>query len=440
MRLTSRDRNHIVFLLLLGLAVGLAFGHSFYARFPEKCDDVDDFGQLAAGFATDLTLGGSVRRGPVYPVLLGMVYRIFGIHNHAALIAFHSLCLGFLGVGFYIFSRKVFGSDKLAQGAGILIILNPFVVWYVPRFWIELVFTLLTSAMVFTAYRALRSRTPRSLALFGLATGLSALCKAVTLLFPLFLALSLVLLRTRSSGPFYRFPWRKLGAFFLIPTAVTLLTISPWVLRNRIVTGRWVLVSTNLGVEYFRGDFLSQRNSFLISRKTLEDTLMESVAEENRILQEHGRDPALITDMEKDDVFLALMWEDLRSRPQRHVINTLKQIPAFWYLGNTWWSSLYFLGQSVVFLSLFGIALVRFRSGRELGTLIGLFLLYMTLLHASLGALARYSLPLYPLMTLVIAAWWMDSRRRRREKKGQGVLEVNGEDDRTAASPLTPPG
>ena len=48
MKLTSQDRNNILLVLLLGMAVGLAFGLSFYARFPEKCDDIDEFGLLAA--------------------------------------------------------------------------------------------------------------------------------------------------------------------------------------------------------------------------------------------------------------------------------------------------------------------------------------------------------------------------------------------------------
>ncbi len=427
MELTSRDRNNILLVLLLGMVVGLAFGLSFYAHFPEKCDDVDSFGRLAARFAADLTFGGSARRAPAYPFLLGTVYRVFGPYNHAALIAFQALCLSLLGAGFYLFSKEAYGSSHLALGTGLLVILNPFVIWYVPRIWIELVFTLLTSVMVFAAYFALRYRTPRSLVLFGLATGLSALCKAVTLLFPLFLALSLVGLRMRPSGPFSRFPMKKLAGFLLIPTAVAALTISPWTIRNRIVTGRWVLVSTNLGVEYHRGDYLARHNSFLISRKTLADTLGDCVAEENRILRGLGKDPALVSYLEKDDVFRSLMWEDIRSRPQQHVLNTLKQIPAFWYTGNTWWTSLYILGQAAVFLALFGTALFHLRRRRDLSVLVGLFIVYMNLLHAGLVAIARYSLPLYPLMTLVIAAWWMDKRQRRRGREAQ---EIIAEDDR----------
>ena len=51
----------------------------------------------------------------------------------------------------------------------------------------------------------------------------------------------------------------------------------------------------------------------------------------------------------------------------------------------------------------------------------------MNLLHAGLVAIARYSLPLYPLMTLVIAAWWMDKRQRRRGREAQ---EIIAEDNR----------
>ncbi len=101
----------------------------------------------------------------------------------------------------------------------------------------------------------------------------------------------------------------------------------------------------------------------------------------------------------------------------------IKQIPAFWYKGNTWWSSLYFLGQSAVFLTLFGIAFFCSRRRRELTTLIGLFLLYMNLLHASLVAIARYSLPLYPLMTLIIVAWWKDKGKQPKGSDYRGSSE-----------------
>lgn len=412
MRLTPRDRKNLQLLLLLGIGAGLAFGFWFYAQFPEKCDDVDGFGRLAAQFASDLTFGGSVRRAPIFPFLLGWIYRVFGPYNHAGLIAFHVLCLVLLGTGFYLFSKKVHGSEAVALVTGLLIILNPFVIWYVPRIWVELVFTLLVSIMVFTAYLSLRSHTLSAFMLFGLATGVSALCKAVTLLFPLFLGLALVVLRSRPNWPFSRFPKKKLAAFLLIPTAAAALTISPWAVRNRLVTGHWIPVSMNLGVEYFRGNYLARNKSYLISQQTLSETLQGSMAEEDRILQDLGKDPLLLSDLEKDDAFRALMWEDIRRGPQRLFLKVIKQIPAFWYKGNTWWSSLYFLGQSAVFLTMFGIALFRSRRRRELTTLIGLFLLYMNLLHASLVAIARYSLPLYPLMTLIIVAWWKDKGKQ----------------------------
>ena len=133
--------------------------------------------------------------------------------------------------------------------------------------------------------------------------------------------------------------------------------------------------------------------------------------EEDRILRGMGLDPDSITDLEKDRVFQGFLWEDITARPHRFLLKVVKQVPAFWYRGNTWWSSVYFLVQSAVFLSLFGIALWRFRQERVLGILFASFILYMNLLHASLVAIARYSLPLYPPMTLFIAAWWLHARR-----------------------------
>ena len=414
---SSRRRQHILSLLILGTLLGVVFGLIFLNVFPEKCTDVDGFGELASRFANDFTLAGSTRRAPLYPMLLGSVFRLAGSDRPEALVAFHALCLGLLGSAAYLLSLKAFHSDSSALITGLMVILNPFVLWYVPRFWLEPVLTLLVVWLVYTALGAVEKPSPARLGLFGLACGIAALCKAVTLLFPLFMTLglgTLGLLRPRFP---HRLPRRSWLAFLTIPTAAALLVITPWILRNRAVTGRWIPVSSNLGIEYFRGLCLARQDSWRIGRKTLSEMLDRCVREEDELIRARGRDPSEVDYLEKNDLFRRLMLQDIRHAPQRLIAKTVKQVPAFWYRGDTWWSSLFFLGLSALFLILTGAAMAHFHARTPLVLITGMLIVYLNLLYAGLVAVARYSLPLYPLMTVLIVPWisevWKGRRRKR---------------------------
>lgn len=255
-------------IVLAGLVMGLGFGFFFLRASPASCGDMDGFGQLGAMFAEHGHLAGSIRRGPIYPVFLGLLYAGFGADNHAAVIGGQTLLLILLGLSARRISQALFASERAAFWTGMAVVLHPLSWWYVPRLWVELCYALFVLWMVFAAIRAVEQPIWRRLAGFGLLAGLASLCKATTLLYPPFLAAGVglgALVRGRAFAHLGVQDWLK---FALVPLAAMVLTVAPWTARNWKVSGRWVPVSSNLGVEFFRGTVFADQNSHLL-RQTI---------------------------------------------------------------------------------------------------------------------------------------------------------------------------
>ena len=65
------------------------------------------------------------------------------------------------------------------------------------------------------------------------------------------------------------------------------ITIFPWTIRNHIVSNTWTLVSSNIGVEFFRGNVFAEQNSFLLQKTTPEIWDFEQ-QQEMQILSQNG--------------------------------------------------------------------------------------------------------------------------------------------------------
>ena len=67
----------IVTIFCIGLIAGNMFGRFTQVQYPYSIADPDGFGRLGQHFAKYGDLDNSIRRGPVYPVFIGLIYKIF---------------------------------------------------------------------------------------------------------------------------------------------------------------------------------------------------------------------------------------------------------------------------------------------------------------------------------------------------------------------------
>ena len=247
---------------------------------------------------------------PVYPYLVGALFRLFG---SMGAVLWVQVVLGVLLVP--VVGRaaaRAFG-PRASVLAAAFTAFYPELVWYPAHFWSETVFLLLLWAAIERALAADAAASWRTAAAAGVLFGLATLTRELALyLVPLVLlwmvrpwavgatsvGTRIVLSRNRLVGA---------GALLL----ATVLTIAPWTLRNAIVFRAFVPVSTMGGLNLWQGNTT-------LTHLQIYDVLA-------------GIDGAVA----QDRYCRRLAWETIAARQPAWVFEKLaEQMPEFWKAGS----------------------------------------------------------------------------------------------------------
>ena len=152
------------------------------------------------------------RRAPLYPIMLGGVYFVFGDHDRVALLVHVLLFTGTALLAFDL-GRRLF-NERTGIIAGLLCAFHPLLLRYVPSLHLETFLTFLVTLMVWCTIRFYFDRSVRNGVLVGVVAGLATLTKAVILLYPavFIVALLLVIRAARRRGEVTIVPWRSFVA------------------------------------------------------------------------------------------------------------------------------------------------------------------------------------------------------------------------------------
>ncbi|MFQ5599560.1 MAG: ArnT family glycosyltransferase [Candidatus Krumholzibacteriia bacterium] len=210
---------------------------------------------------------------PGYPMFLGSVYDLFGVHHRAAV--FIQVLLGTLVCGLVHGVGKRAGGERVGLLAALLVALNPTFIVMTNLLASENLFAFWLALGLWLAVRPWRS--PRAYALPGVVLGLATLTRAIGLMLPVLVAAwlrrrahepsageqigaadssasrprdggdSSVRRRRRGIG---RTPWLQSAAWLLGAFAVVL---APWSVRNAIVVGSPALVCHGGGLNFYFG-------------------------------------------------------------------------------------------------------------------------------------------------------------------------------------------
>lgn len=198
---------------------------------------------LGEGYAspTDLQTGPTAWTAPVYPYILGQVFKVFGIYTNTSawvILVFNSIFSALTCWTLYRVAERIFG-ESVARGTAWTWAVFPYVIyWPVRVVWDVCLSTFLLTLALWLAIRMREKGNVRSWICYGLLWGLIALTNtALIILLPFMLA-------------WICYPrWRK----SVKPLALCLLTIvvcvTPWTLRNYRVFGRFVFIRDNLFLE-----------------------------------------------------------------------------------------------------------------------------------------------------------------------------------------------
>ncbi len=238
--------------LLLRLAV-ITVGHTY--RITPRRDHFQfgwEMGRLARSIATgqgfssptDLPSGPSAWAPPLYPYILAGVFRLFGIYSALSgwmILAFNSVFGALTCLTLYRIGQRLYG-ESVARATAWTWALFPYAIyWPVRVVWETSLSTFLLSlGLLWTLEMGEATPPRRRWILYGVLWGVIILTNTALLAV---LPLSLLWLLYRLPEPA-----RQIRGMILCG-AVAALVVSPWLVRNYEVFGKFVFVRDNLALE-----------------------------------------------------------------------------------------------------------------------------------------------------------------------------------------------
>jgi 4-amino-4-deoxy-L-arabinose transferase-like glycosyltransferase len=397
-------------LLPLSFLLQLATIGAFHQYQPRRGEDNFGFGfemgrigrAIAQGYGFsspyDGHTGPSAWEPPLYPYLIGGVFKVFGIYTHSSawvLLSINSLLATITCIPIFLIAHRTLG-ERVAVWSAYIWALCPYV-WYWSVHWIwDTTFTPLVLACVFLVALELQEWPGwRGWALFGGLYGVGALANPTMLAFLPFCGLWIWRQR-------YRRSLSSLGGV-AIASVLFFLVLTPWVMRNYKVLGRAVL----------RDDFGLQLR--LGNGPYAEGVLMAYLQPNmNRLeLEKFQR----IGELAYADSCKQMAFDWIRSHPARFAIISLKRFFYYWNYVPRPTSSLApvdfrsspFLATSV--LALWGLARALRQKRPAAGLFAGLILTYPTIYYFVFAG-ARYRHPIEPELLILIVFLLSETTRR----------------------------
>jgi 4-amino-4-deoxy-L-arabinose transferase-like glycosyltransferase len=186
---------------------------------------------------------------PVFPLLLGGIFKIFGIYSAKSalvILTLNSLFSALTCATIFFIAKETLGRMTAVWSAWAWALLPYAIYWPTHHIWETSLTALLVTIAILCTLRMVDSQSFLRWAAFGALWGFIALSNAVLLSF---LPVALFWIgRNHPRGLAKSF---QLLALF---AAAVLLVIAPWIFRNEIVMGRFIFPRSNLGFELYMGN------------------------------------------------------------------------------------------------------------------------------------------------------------------------------------------
>lgn len=352
-------------------------------------------------FTPDTSL--TLMREPGYPYFLAGLLRVFDNDHEGAVVAnvlFTALAALLVGH----FARTLSRLRWLPIAAAILFMLHPAVMLSELRGGIESLFTLLALVFLALLLRALEHRKTTGYVKAGLALGVASYVRSTALLFPVSLII-FGLLRGEGLRSVPRFAGRA-----ALVLACALIVLSPWIIRNEMLVGKFVPTASVQGVAMQVGEYLCVH----AGEKDMDLLDLDAAKVRNRIAAEQGYrfqgdyyqffyDPK--DEVEFNNSLGRQVVADYRQSPGLFVKCAAQNVFNFWFAGKSPAVTLANLCIQLPFLllALIGVALEYRRMDRTALTLLALFVAYTMAVYVPMHAQARYAVPLIPILALFAA-------------------------------------
>ena len=402
----------VVFAFALGTGLLMGFVVFRVQSLVDQNVDPYFFGEMGKSIADGNGFEGFgsliTRRAPLYPIVIGGVYAVFGDHQKL-IVLLHVLMFSGTCVLAYDMGRRLF-NHRTGVIAGFVCALHPMLLRYIPNLHLETQLTLLITLTAWLTIRFYERPTVAAGALVGLASGAAALTKAVALLYPALFVAGIILAcrAARRRGEQRPTPWKPILAIFVVMGCLIL----PWTARNYRSSGHFVLISSGTSDAFLRGfiftetDYITLRRPPYTDAENASNAYFEALAEAEGTVWERD-------DYETDQILNKEAKRRLFAEPGPVLRKSVIGVFTFWYQLTSLKNSLLAL---VLALGAWFFAVIGWRQARREqrpAWLLMLPVLYLNLVLALLLALGRYSVPILPAL-IVMSAFGVDTLLDRR--------------------------
>ncbi len=249
---------------------------------------------------------------PLYPYLIGGVFKIFGIYSDTSawvLLAFNSLCTALTSIPIFFIARRTMGERVALWSAWTWALLPYAMYWSLHWIWDASLTPLLLSLIFWVALELEDWPGLKGWAVFGLLWGVASLSNASILSFLPFSGL----------WAWHRRRTRGLSSFPGVVVAALLffLVLSPWLIRNYLTFGQVVFIRNDFGYELRLGNGPDADGRLMAY---LQPNLNVLELETYRRLGEQAYEARCRR--------LAFAW--IRHCPRRFLVISLKRLVYFW--------------------------------------------------------------------------------------------------------------
>ena len=360
---------------------------------------------LGQGFSSPYegNTGPTAWEPPLYPFLIGGVFKLFGIYSRASawvLLTINSVFATLTCIPIFLVARRTF-DERVAKWSAYAWGLNPYV-WYWSIHWIwDTTSTPFILVCIFLLALELQDWPGwQGWALFGALYGIGALANPTMLMFLPFCGLWVWRQRYRRDIPSLR------GV--VIASIVFWVALSPWLVRNYEVFGRFVFIRDDFGLQFRLGNWKGA------------DGMLMAYLQPNLNLGELEKFQRMGELAYAESCKLeAFGW--VRDNPGRFAVISLKRFFYYWNGVPRETSSVSpvdfrtsgFLATSVLALWGLGRALRQNRPGA--GLFAGLVLTYPTTYYFVFPH-ARYRHPIEPELVILIVFLILEATGRQNEE------------------------
>ena len=405
----------VVVRLAFCLAVYPALSHVPFLQGHDRYDNIARNLRHGSGYALDPAGPPTIKRLPLYPLLLYVTYAVAGERLWAIQLV-HVLLAAVTAWLVFLIGKALF-SENVGLLAAALFSVHPHLIQYTARPYTETLYVFLICLFACLLLDIPGSAPRRRGFIAGGVFGLMSLTKGVAIGFPAFLFLGCLLdpSHRRSLSPLGRFLF-----FFLIGAAII---VSPWAYRNYALTGRVILTSTWEGAPFYHGLYVASHLGDGRTPGALDRAA--SLEREQIVDKELGRIHSPIDEHRADRLAYSLVFKKILDSPYRAGMLFLRNLVLVWFLTrSTLFTYLgFFLHLSLLGVSLYGLIWMVRHDREGLGKIwpVASLIIYFNVIYAIAYPFVRYILPVVPFVMILGSFGFLKLEERRRTLGQEGI-------------------